>query len=84
MKDNTPKSVSAALAAATCSLLGTVPAAPVQAQEEPNWDFNTALLYYGEDNDRVQDLSLSILAKRFYVDDRSASMKSGLWMSIPS
>ncbi len=74
MKDNTSKSVSAALAAATCSLLGTVPAAPVQAQEEPNWDFNTALLYYGEDNDRVQDLSLSILAKRFYVDDRSLTL----------
>ena len=74
MKDNTPKSVSAALAAATCSLLGTVPSAPVQAQEEPNWDFNTALLYYGEDNDRVQDLSLSILAKRFYVDDRSLTL----------
>jgi hypothetical protein len=74
MKDNTSKSVSAALAAATCSLLGTVPAAPVQAQEEPIWDFNTALLYYGEDNDRVQDLSLSILAKRFYVDDRSLTL----------
>jgi hypothetical protein len=74
MAENKPKSVSAALAAATCSLLGTVPAAPVQAQEEPNWEFNTALLYYGEDNDRVQDLSFNILARRLYVDDRSLTL----------
>jgi len=71
-KKQTP--VSATLAAATCALLGAVPAAPVQAQEEPDWDFNTALLYYGEDNDRVQDLSLNILAKRYFVDDRTLSM----------
>ncbi len=74
MAENTPKSISAALAAATCSLLGTVPAAPVHAQEEPNWQFDTALLYYGEDNDRVQDLSLNILARRLFVDDRSLTL----------
>ena len=71
-KKQTP--VSTTLAAATCALLGTVPAAPVQAQEEPDWDFNTALLYYGEDSDRVQDLSLNILARRYFVDDRTLSM----------
>jgi hypothetical protein len=70
MAENTPNSISAALAAATCSLLGSLPATPVQAREEPNWDFNTALLYYGEDNDRVQDLSFNILARRLFVDDR--------------
>ncbi|HSM29681.1 MAG TPA: DUF3570 domain-containing protein [Woeseiaceae bacterium] len=68
------KSVSATLAAATCSLLGSAPTAPVQAQEEPSWDFNTALLYYGEDNDRVQDLSLNILGKRYFVDDRALTL----------
>ena len=73
MTDNR-KSVSATLAAATCSLLGSAPAAPVQAQEEPGWDFNTALLYYGEDDDRVQDLSLNLLGKRYFVDDRALTL----------
>ncbi len=74
MAEKQPASVSAALAAATCSLLGSMPAAPVQAEEEPNWDFNTALLYYGEDNDRVQDLSLNILGKRYFLDDRALTL----------
>jgi hypothetical protein len=74
MTNRKQPSVSAALAAATCSLLGTAPTAPVQAQEEPGWDFNTALLYYGEDDDRVQDLSLNILGKRYFVDDRALTL----------
>jgi len=74
MTERKQTSVSAALAAATCSLLGAAPIAPVQAQEDPGWDFNTALLYYGEDNDRVQDLSLNILGKRYFVDDRALSL----------
>ncbi len=65
-----PLKISAALAAATCTLLGTSLPEPVQAQEDPGWSFDTALLYYGEDNDRVQDLSLSVLGTRTYVDDR--------------
>ena len=74
MSDAKQKSVSATLAAATCSLLGSAPMAPVQAQEEPTWDFDTALLYYGEDNDRVQDLSLNILGRRYFVDDRALTL----------
>ena len=64
------KSISAALASATCALLGTTTAMPVDAQEEPRWDFNTSLLYYGEDNDRVQDLSFKSLTRRLFTDDR--------------
>jgi hypothetical protein len=74
MTERKQTSVSAALAAATCSLLGTAPIAPVQAQEDPGWNFNTALLYYGEDNDRVQDLSLNLLGKRYFVDDRALTL----------
>lgn len=70
MSKKDSRAITAALATATCSLLGSALPQPVQAQEEPGWDFNTALLYYGEDDDRVQDLSLSILARRTYVDDR--------------
>ncbi|MDH3409712.1 MAG: DUF3570 domain-containing protein [Gammaproteobacteria bacterium] len=70
MKMSERRSITGALAAATCTLLGTSSPEPVQAQEEPGWDFNTALLYYGEDNDRVQDLSLNVLARRTFTDDR--------------
>ena len=68
------RSISAALAAATCTLLGGPAAEPVQAQEEPEWDINTALLYYGEADDRVQDLSLTTLIRRNFVDDRFVTM----------
>jgi hypothetical protein len=64
------RTVSAALASATCALLGTAAPAPVDAQEDPKWDFNTSLLYYGEDADRVQDLSFKSLTRRLFTDDR--------------
>ena len=64
------KAVTASLATATCSLLGVASISPVQAQEEPGWDFDTALLYYGEGDGRVQDLSLSGLGRRMFTDDR--------------
>ncbi|MBT8095238.1 MAG: DUF3570 domain-containing protein, partial [Gammaproteobacteria bacterium] len=67
---NPDRSVAAALASATCALLGTTAAAPVDAQEEPKWDFNTSILYYGEDEDRVQDLSFKSLSRRLFTDDR--------------
>ncbi len=74
MSRSTQKDVAATLAFATCSLLGTTTSAPVQAQEEPAWDFNTALLYYGESDNRVQDISLNLLARRSFVDDRFLSL----------
>jgi len=58
------------LATATCALLGASAAAPVNAQEEHVWEFDTALLYYGESDDRVEDISLNVLARRNFVDDR--------------
>jgi hypothetical protein len=67
-------SVAMTLAAATCALLGTAPASPVNAQEDPGWDFNVSLLYYGESDDRVQDASLNLLARRVFVDDKSLSL----------
>ena len=67
------RSISVALAAATCSLLGTGIPSTVDAQEEPSWDFNTSLLYYGEDENRVQDLSLKAIIRRLFTDDRVLS-----------
>ena len=66
--------VSTALASATCALLGTAVTTPADAQEDPNWDFNTSVLYYGEDGDRVQDLSFKSLTTRRFTDDRSLTL----------
>lgn len=72
--ERVPGNVAHGLAAATCSLLGTAVTLPVCAQEEPNWEFDTALLYYGESDERVQDLSLNVLAKRLFADDKILSL----------
>lgn len=73
-KRKNERSVSATLAAATCALLGTTAVTPVDAQEEPKWDFNTSLLYYGEDENRVQDASFKSIIRRLYTDDRTLSI----------
>lgn len=64
------KNVSATLAAATCALLGAGAVAPVMAAEPGDWTFDTALLYYGEDQGRVQDVSATIGAQRTFDDER--------------
>lgn len=74
MTDKHHNSITKSLAAATCALLGTAPVSPVSAQEDPGWDFNTSLLYYGETDDRVQDASLNILARRLFTDDKSLTL----------
>ncbi len=74
MKKGNKKFVAKSLATATCALLGTSGTNPVHAQEEPLWRFDTALLYYGENDDRVQDLSLNVLARRSFTDDRILSL----------
>ena len=69
-KNCTERQVSVALASATCALLGTAVTTPADAQEDPEWVFNTSLLYYGEGGDRVQDLSFKSLTTRRFTDDR--------------
>ncbi len=65
---------SAALAAATCALLGSAVATPVRAQEETGkWSFDSTLLYYGESDDRVRDISGAVSAQRDFGDDRKLS-----------
>jgi hypothetical protein len=68
------KSVRAALGAATCALLGCSLPGAVDAQEVDAWNFDTALLYYGENDNRVQDASLAVLARRSLLDDRTLSL----------
>lgn len=66
--------IGATLAAATCALLGSAAAAPAKANEAHRWSFDTSLLYYGEDDDRVQDVSASVAAQRSFDDDRLLSL----------
>jgi Protein of unknown function (DUF3570) len=72
--------IGAALAAATCSLLGIAPTASIAADAEPKWDIESAFLFYGESDGRVKDLSLSSHATRDFGDDR----KLGLDLSVDS
>jgi hypothetical protein len=67
-------SLNVTLAAATCALLGSAVATPVLAQEEAGrWSIDSTLLYYGESDDRVQDVSAAISAQRAFDDDRKLS-----------
>lgn len=68
------KPIGGSLAAATCGLLGALPSAPVAAQEAPNWEIDSSLLYYGESDDRVTDGSLMISARRAFDEDRSLNL----------
>jgi hypothetical protein len=72
MKDD--DNFNATLAAATYALLGSAVATPVVAQEEGGrWSFDSTLLYYGESDDRVRDVSAAVSALREFADDRKLS-----------
>ncbi len=64
------KRIASLLSAATCSLL----CSPVQATEG-EWDVDSAILFYAEDNDRVEAVEPVISAKKDLGDDESVSFK---------
>ena len=68
------KPIGASLAAATCGLLGALPSVPAAAQEVGDWDVDSSLLFYGEDNDRVKDVSLDLSIRRILDEDRSFNL----------
>ncbi|MEW6999640.1 DUF3570 domain-containing protein [Colwelliaceae bacterium BS250] len=59
-----------ALTAATCSLLGT----NVQAEQENEWAFDTALMYYGE-TDRVTAVEGIVAGTKEFADDHFLNLK---------
>ena len=63
--------IAQALAGATCALLGL----NTQAGEPGSWDFDTAVLYYGEDNGRVQALEPVVAATRYFADEQQLGIK---------
>jgi hypothetical protein len=78
------KRIGGALAAAACGLLGTAAPArsaaaePVTTSTDDRWDIDTAFLYYGESDDRVQDASLNVIAVRDFGDERQMTLDLGI------
>lgn len=73
------RNIAASLAAATCSLLGSaVPGTSIAAKEKQTWQFDTALLYYGESDQRVDDYSLTAWARRMFDRDRALALRLGV------
>jgi len=64
------KKIAGLLSVATCSLLGS----PAQAQEG-EWDVDSAILYYAEDNDRIQAVEPVISARKDLGDEEAVSLK---------
>ncbi len=64
------KKIAGLLSAATCSLL----CSPAQAQEG-EWDVDSAILYYAEDNDRIQAVEPVISARKDLGDEEAVSFK---------
>lgn len=71
------QSLAIVLAAATCSLLGPIDASAAD-NEEDRWSFDSAVLYYGENDNRVQDISAAVFATRDFDDER----KLGLSLTV--
>jgi hypothetical protein len=67
------REIGAALATATCALLGSSAPAVALAQDIGQWKVDTAGLYYGE-QDRVRDLSVNVLARTQLFEDRLLSL----------
>ncbi len=64
------KKIAGILSAATCTLLG----GPTQAAEN-GWDVDSAVLFYAEDNNRIEAFEPVISATKDLGDDESLSMK---------
>ena len=64
------KNLGSTLAAAVTALLGSGVATPARADELQRWSLDSALLYYGESDERVQDLSAVVGATRDFDDER--------------
>ena len=63
-----------ALAAATCTLLGSVSQPSHAGEEDTNWDFDSTVLYYSE-TDRVSAFEPIINGRREIGDDESINLR---------
>ena len=69
---NTAQAMRAALAAASCGLLGmaTVASADSTPDTEKKWQVDSAVLYYKENNGRVQAAEPIVNFRKDYGDER--------------
>ena len=68
--------IGAALAAATCSLLGvSLPSTSLAADPDGQWDVDSAFLFYGESDSRVKDLSVGAHANRDFGDEHRLGLE---------
>jgi hypothetical protein len=79
LKRRPVRKIAVSLAAATCALLGSAPgqAADDGEKKEKRWKFDTAVLYYDED-ERVTDASLNVLVQRVFSRGRQLAIKFGV------
>jgi hypothetical protein len=72
------KPLGSTIASAACGLLGSLPTQHVRAAETPTdtdkWTVDSALLYYGESDSRVQDASLKSAIKYALDEDRALNI----------
>ena len=67
--------LNAALVAATCALLGShAPTTAFAADDSARWTLDSSLLYYGESDDRVKDVSATVAARREFGDEKSLAL----------
>jgi hypothetical protein len=69
-----PEGIGAAVAAASCALLGTAASQRAVAQDQGGWDVEASTLYYGEADGRVQDASAEALASKAIGEDRKVGV----------
>lgn len=65
--------VTGLLATASCALLGT--STPAQAQDQDDWQFDTAILYYGESDARVKAAEGIFSARKAFDTDEYLDLK---------
>ncbi|MFK3865334.1 DUF3570 domain-containing protein [Pseudoalteromonas rhizosphaerae] len=68
---NQTSNIASALGLAACALLGT---APAEAQINKDWQFDTAVLYYGE-TDRVMATEAMINANKEFADEHFLNLR---------
>jgi len=69
------KNIKALLTTATCALLGSVVASPqVLAATQDEWQFDTAIMYYGE-SDRVTAVEGIIAGQKSFANDQLLNLK---------
>ncbi len=74
LKPDSGTGIGAAVAAASCALLGTAASPRAVAQEQSGWDVQASTLYYGEADGRVQDVSAEALASKAIDEDRKVGI----------